>query len=288
MDALTTGLLVTLKVTVFVLIVAIGLDSRLADVRYLWRRPGLLLRSLVAMYVVVPLLALLMVKTLPLATGVKVAMLVLAVSAGAPLLPRKLMNLGEGDYIFGLVVTSSLLAIVTVPAWVAVLGPMFGHEVELAPAQVAKVIFSSFLAPLAAGMVLRRLLGEKADRVGDALMAVAGIVMTAAALLLLALNWEVLRVAGWGFVLALAVFAAAALAIGHLLGGPAPDNRTALAVACATRHVGIAILLASLVPGPRIAVLVAAYFLASALASVPYMKWRRRSAPPPPPANVVS
>jgi len=41
---------------------------------------------------------------------------VLAVSAGAPLLPRKLMKIGDGAYIFSLALTSSLLAILLVPA----------------------------------------------------------------------------------------------------------------------------------------------------------------------------
>jgi BASS family bile acid:Na+ symporter len=277
MEAVSAGLMLTLKLSVYALIVAIGLDSRLNDLAYLWRRPGLLLRSLLAMYVLIPLLALAVAKTLTLPAGATVALLVLAVSAGAPLLPRKLMHIGDGDYIFGLSVTSSLLAIVTVPLWVAVIGPQFGRDIELAPMRVASVIVTSFIAPLAAGMVLGRLLGKYAERIGDVLMTVAGLVLSASALVLLGLNWQVFEIAGWKFIVALAVFAASALAIGHLLGGPAPDNRTALAVACATRHVGIAILLASLVPGPRIAVLVAGYFLASMLVSVPYMRWRRRA-----------
>ena len=47
---------------------------------------------------------------------VEIALLVLAVSAGAPLLPRKLMKIGDGAYIFSLALTSSLLAILLVPA----------------------------------------------------------------------------------------------------------------------------------------------------------------------------
>ena len=274
-EANSAGLMLTLKVSVYALIVAIGLDSRLADLKYLWLRPALLLRSLLAMYFIIPLFALAVAKTLTLPAGATVALLVLAVSAGAPLLPRKLMHIGDGDYIFGLSVTSSLLAILTVPFWVAVIGPQFGRDIELAPMRVASVIATSFLAPLAIGMVLGRLLGESAERTSDVLMSVAGVVMSVTALVLLGFNWHVFEIAGWKFIVALATFAASALAIGHLLGGPAPENRTALAVACATRHVGIAILLASLVPGPRIAVLVAGYFLASMLVSVPYLRWRR-------------
>ena len=69
---------------------------------------------------------------------------------------------------------------------------------------------------------------------------------------------------------------AISLAIGHLLGGPAEDDRTALAMACATRHIGIAVLVAASVPGPRTSVLVAFYTLMSAIISIPYLRWRRR------------
>jgi hypothetical protein len=69
-----------------------------------------------------------------------------------------------------------------------------------------------------------------------------------------------------------------ALAIGHALGGPDRDDRTALAVSCAARHVGIAMLAASTTPGPQTAAIVLAYVLASALVSIPYLKWRGRAA----------
>ena len=36
-----------------------------------------------------------------------------------------------------------------------------------------------------------------------------------------------------------------ALVIGHLMGGPTEDDRTALAIACATRHIGIALVVFS-------------------------------------------
>jgi len=96
---MTTTLLILLKVAVAGIILAIGMDSTLRDATYLWRRPGLLLRSVLAMYVLVPLAALALVKVLTLAPGVEIGLLVLAVSAGAPLLPRKLMKIGDGAYV---------------------------------------------------------------------------------------------------------------------------------------------------------------------------------------------
>ena len=116
------------------------------------------------MYVVVPVAAVVLARTLPLPIAVKTAILVLAISAGAPLLPRKLMKLGREGYVFSLVVTSSLLAVVAVPAWLQVLGTLFGREADLDPGAVALVIAKSFLAPLVLGMLLRWPLSSVAER----------------------------------------------------------------------------------------------------------------------------
>jgi BASS family bile acid:Na+ symporter len=272
---MTATLLLLLKLSVGGIILAIGMDSTPRDMAYLWRRPGLLLRSLLAMYVLVPLAALILVKALTLPPGVEIGLLVLAVSAGAPLLPRKLLHIGDGAYIFSLVVTSTLLAIVLVPAWLAALGPQFGNPPNLESSRVAWVLVKSFFLPLAVGMLVRWFFPTFAQQVGDRLMAIAGLVLTVCALALLILHWDVLLEAGWPGVLTLASLIVAALAIGHWLGGPAEEDRTALAIACSTRHLGIAVLVAASLPGPRTAVIIAVYILTSAVISIPYLRWRR-------------
>jgi len=275
---MTEGLLLLLKVSVGLLILAIGMGSTFSDLAYLWRRPALLVRSLLAMYVLVPLAAFVLVSLLPLAPGIKAALLVLAVSAGAPLLPKKLGAFEPDAYVFSLVVTSSLLAIVVVPAWVALLSRHFGVAAELSPTTVAMAIAKAFLLPLAVGMALRALWPSIASRWSDTLLGTAGIVLLACGVLLLVSHYELLLLTHWlGFV-ALVALMLAALAIGHLLGGPTADDRTALAIACATRHIGIAVLVATAFPGPRTAVLIAVYVVASALVSIPYLKWRRARA----------
>ena len=276
---LTAYLLLALKASVALLIFAVGLGSRLKDFSYLTQRPGVMLRSLLAMYVVVPLLALAAVKLLQLPPGVELALLVLAISAGAPLLPRKLMRLGNEEYVFSLVVISSLLAIVTVPAWLAVLEPQFPRLDTVEPAKVAVVLGKSFLLPLLLGMAARWLLRDASDRVSDALLKAVGIVFCACALTLLATHWQLIAAIVGLPLLALGGFTLAALCVGHLMGGPDPNDRTALAVTCATRHVGVAMVIAAATPGPRTVVLIVAYMLASAFVIIPYMKWRGRVTP---------
>ena len=275
---MTAAILLVLKLSIVALIFGIGLGSTPADFGYLWRRPALLFRSLLAMYVAVPLAALAAVKWLVLPIPVKTAILVLAVSAGAPLLPKKLIRLGRESYVFSLVVTSSLLAVVTVPAWLLVLAPLFGRESAVEPGAVGLVIAKAFLAPLVLGMLLRWPLSRVAERLSDLILKAGGILLLVAGLSLLATHVRLLAEIGWLPLVSLAGLTAVALAIGHALGGPNPDDRTALAVVCGTRHVGIAMLAASAVPGPRTITLVLAYLVASAAVSIPYLRWRRRGA----------
>ncbi len=269
------AVLIVLKVSVTLLIFGIGLESTPGDAARLFQQPRLMLRSLLAMYVLVPLAALVLVKTLPLGPGVEAGLLVLAVSAGAPLLPRKLLGIGDSAYVFSLVVISSVLAIVLVPVWLAVLEPVFPRLPHLAAGRVAVVLAESFFLPLAVGMAIRRLLPGIAKRASRIVTGAAGLALAGGAILLLASHWQLVLDAKWTGILALAVLIFLSLVIGHLMGGPLEDDRTALAVACATRHIGIAVVVATSVPGPRTSVILAVYILVSAAISLPYMRWRR-------------
>ena len=272
---MTLALLLLLKAAVSIIIFAVGLDSTPADATWLLRRPALLLRSLLAMYVLVPLAAVVLVKSLTLAPGVEIGLLVLAVSAGAPLLPRKLLGVGNSAYIFSLVVMSSVLAIAVVPAWLAVLGSYFNAPAPLTPANVAEVLAKSFFAPLLAGMAIRWLFPSIAGRLAPLGMSVAGAGLLLGALALLVVHWQIVLAIQWGGVLALMALIVMALAIGHILGGSTESDRTTLAIACATRHIGVAVLVATSLPGPRTAVILSVYIAASAAVSLPYLRWRR-------------
>ena len=273
---MTAALLLALRVSVVALLCAIGIGSTPADLTYLFRRPALLFRSLLAMYVAMPLAALAIVHAVPLSAAARTAILVLSISAGAPLLPRKLMTLGREGYVFSLVVLSSLFAVVAVPAWLAVLGPLFVRRSEVGPVAVALLLAKATLAPILAGMLLRWPLGVRAGRVSELVLKVAGGLLVVAAGGLLAVHGRLLVAADGLALAALAGTTVVALGIGHALGGPDREDRTALAVSCATRHVGVAMLAASAVPGPRTIALVLAYLVCAAAVTLPYLRWRAR------------
>jgi BASS family bile acid:Na+ symporter len=90
------------------------------------------------------------------------------------------------------------------------------------------------------------------------------------------LNHALLLDARWSGFGALMLLMVIALAIGQSLGGADPDDRTVLAVACATRHLGIAVLVATSFPGPRVVVLISACIVISVVVSLPCLAWRKR------------
>lgn len=274
----TLVLLLLLQAAITVLIFGIGLESTPGDALHLLRHPGQLLRALLAMYVAVPLVALAVVELLPLAPPVAGAILVLAASSGAPLLPRKVLGVSDGAYVFSLVVLTSLLAIVVVPLWMALLPAVFSRLPPIPPEQTAVLIARSFFLPLLAGMMLRRLAPAFCRRAGPVLVAVAGVALVTGAVALLVVNHDTLLEVRWRGIAALAAFMVVSLAIGHLFGGPDPDRRTGLAVACALRHIGVAVLVATSLPGPKTATILAVYVATSTAVSVPYVTWRRRLA----------
>ena len=148
----------------------------------------------------------------------------------------------------------------------------------LSAADMATVLGKAFLLPLAVGMLLRAMAPTLSERFADRVLAMAGVVLTLAGLALLAMHWQLFIAVRWQGMVALVVLLLLAVAIGHVLGGPHPDDRTALAIACATRHIGVAVIVATAFRGPRTMVLLAAYVVASAVVSIPYLQWRRRQA----------
>lgn len=276
---MTLILLALLKIAVSVLIFAIGLGATLADLTFLWRHPKLMLRSFLAMYLLVPLAVLGLIYILPVSAMTKAALLVLAVSAGAPLLPRKLDILNSSAYVFSLVVTSSFLAILLVPVAITILNRHFGTHQDISAITVAWVLAKAFLLPLLAGMLVRWLLPALSERYSDKLMGAAGTLLAGAALVLLATHWKLFVVIHWQDVAVLVVAMVLAVGLGHMFGGPDPDNRTVLAIACATRHIGVAVLVAGAFPNTNTLAVVLAYSLASAFVSIPYLylRGKRRS-----------
>jgi BASS family bile acid:Na+ symporter len=277
---LASILRLALSISIMLVVFGLGLHARPADAFYLFRHPGLLLRSLLSMSVVMPLVAAALVVAFDLPAPVEVALVALAVSPVPPMLPRKQVKAGgDAAYAIGLCVAIALFAIVTVPIEVTWFSHMFDRTGVVSAAQVAKVVLSSVLLPLAVGIAFSRWLPALAARIARPVTMLGLGLLVVAALPLLYMLWPTVQsFFGDGTALVIACMVVVALVVGHALGGPDPDTRTVLALSTASRHPAVALAIA-VASGEQAKFALAAillYTLVAGVVSVPYVVWRKR------------
>ena len=278
--ALTTLIILALKTSIFLTVFGLSLQATMDAAFYLFRRPAELVRSLLSMYVVMPLFATALVAVFDLHPAVEIALITLAVSPVPPLLPKKGRKAGgPGDYVIGLLVAAALFAIVFVPLAVDLLGRVFGRPAQISVATIAQLVFTTVFLPLAAGIAVRHFAPAFADRIAKPISLVAAVLLPASALPVVFTAWPAITsLIGNGTIIAIAAFVIVGLATGHVLGGPAPEKRTVLAFSTASRHPGIALAIASAnFPGQKLVLAaVLLYLIVNAVVSIPYMKWRKQ------------
>ncbi|HYJ81612.1 MAG TPA: hypothetical protein VEW26_02050, partial [Allosphingosinicella sp.] len=251
--------------------------------------PLLLFRGFVAVYVAVPLAAFAAAMVLPLEPAVKVGIVAMALSPLAPLGARKMIEAGaDTSYVVGMYAGLLMLAVPVVPATLALLTTVTGGTASIRVGAVALLLVTTIMLPLLAGIFLAGLAPAAARRASP----VVGFVAFAALAVLIGLivaaaHDQLLELVGNGTLLAIVTAEAVGLACGHLLGGPDPRHRMALAQAAATRHPGLAVLMIqhSFDIDPAMLAAVLLYLVVGMAISALYLRWARgrlaaSSAPP--------
>lgn len=277
---LQTLIPLVLLVSVLLLVFAIGARASWHDATYLFRRPGELLRAVLAMNILMPLFAVVLIMLFDFHPAVKIAVVAMSVSPIPPLLPGKLMKSGGTEsYAVGLLIAAGVLSIITVPLSMEILARVFNLPLQMTASAVASTIAIGILIPIAIGLLAHHFAPAIAERLSSVFSKVAGIALLVSLLaILVSAAPAIWTLIGNGTVIAFALFAIAGLAIGHFLGGPQPENRVALAVSTASRHPGIAIAIAAAnFPQEKLVLAsVLLYLLVNAVVSIPYLSWIRR------------
>jgi bile acid:Na+ symporter, BASS family len=259
---------------------SIGLKASLEDATYLFRRPGELVRALLAMNVLMPIFAVTLIALLDFNPAVKIALVALSVSPIPPPMPAKMVTSGgTHSYVIGLHVAIGSLAIIFVPLAMEIIGQVRNVALQMSVAPVAKVVFISVLIPIGVGIVVHKLAPAFSERVAKPIASISGLgVLACVVVIWISAAPDMWSLIGNGTVIALAAFVLVGLAIGHFLGGPVPENRTSLALSTASRHPGIALLLAQAnFPAEKLVVAaVLLYLIVNAVVSIPYLLWTKR------------
>jgi bile acid:Na+ symporter, BASS family len=268
-----------------------GLKATTADVSDSMRQPGPLGRSLLAMFVIVPVVAVALVHAFDFPQGAEVALIALAISPLAALIPGNLIKAGRRpSCAVAPMATVALLSIAIVPLLAALIGRFLGPPFVISPWRVAGVIAAAVLLPLVAGMVIRGLRPALADRMALPAALLGTVVLRLATLALLVTSLHAIwALIANGTVIAVAVLVVVGFAAGHLLGRPEPDGRTVLALASGFRHPAVALAIAAVgASNPHFAAAIVLYLLLGDIVGLPYAIWRQRSRDQPTDAEAAA
>jgi BASS family bile acid:Na+ symporter len=278
---------IVVQVSIFLTVLGFGLGATWQDLTYLLRRPLLLLKSLLSIYVILPVIVLILISVLELKPPVQGALVVLALSPIPPFIPGKQLKLGgRASYIFGLLATSSALAILFIPLAIWIVGAVFSKNLNVPMGKVMSAILITVLVPLGLGVAIRTFATTVADRAVPIISKTAMVLLILVLIpILISMAPAMISLVGDGTLLVIAVVVVIGLIVGHLLGGPEPGDRTALAIATASRHPAVAIALfgANVGANPAnaggeklVPVAIVMYLLLNLIVSIPYSSWRKR------------
>jgi len=222
------------------------LDTGLSlTIQQLWqpfRNIRLILQSLLANFILVPLFVYLLLQVIPLSEPFRIGFTIMAVAGGPPVLP-KLAQLVNGNlaYAAGLMMLMICVTAVYMPFALSIAL----QNVEINPWQIVKPLVTLMLIPLAIGLLIR----AKNETMAATLQPLmrqfssVGLILGLTTSLILQFGSLVLMVKT-GVIFAIALFIIVSFGFGYLLGGPNSDTRRTLAVGTAQRNIAAALLVA--------------------------------------------
>jgi BASS family bile acid:Na+ symporter len=235
----------TLGVLVFIVTSMLGMGFGLTIPQIIapLRNTRLVLMSLAANFIIVPLLVLLIVRVLPLSEGLKIGLILVGLAAGAPFLP-KLVQVAKGDVAFtaGLMV---MLMVVTI-AYLPLVLPFVLAGVQVNPWEIAKSLILLMLIPLGIALFIR----TKYEEVAKGLIPTMAMA-TNLSLIVLFIGYfvayfsEIIGVIGTGGVLGAIFLIGGAVGVGFLLGGPGKNTKKVLALGTGQRNLAAAFAVAT-------------------------------------------
>jgi BASS family bile acid:Na+ symporter len=255
-----------------------GLNMAPGHLMFFRGRFSLLLKSLLAVLVFVPLTALVVVYLIQPVHGAAVGIAIMASSPAAPLmLTRASKAAGRLEFIGSLHLILAFLSIAATPATLAIMAASIGFEARIDPLQIAKLAFTMILLPVGLGLFVRKKYPRTADRLSRPLTRVCGLLLIIVVVVLFAMTYRFLFEMDFRSYAAVALFIALALAAGHFSAPDVFEEKTALALEAAGRNPGFALVIAQLnFPHAKPVAFLMPYLLVFFLLSAVYISWHKR------------
>ena len=235
----------TLSVLVFVItsMVGMGFSLTIKQIAAPLRNTRLVLLSLAANFIIVPLLVLVIVRVIPLPEGIQIGLILAGMAAGAPFLP-KLVQVAKGDMAFaaGLMV---MLMVITI-AFLPVVLPLVLIGVQVNPWDIAKSLVLLMLIPLAASLLIRAWFEEVAKGLLPTMTMASSLSLVVMFIAYFVAYYDdTSSVLGTGGILAAVILILGAVAAGYLAGGSDMGIKKVLALGTGQRNLAAAFAVAT-------------------------------------------
>ena len=277
-------------ITIFTLMLAIGVNLSIEELLSLWRRPVLLLRALLAVVVLVPLVVIILLRLFDLSSGVATGLALLAASPGAPLTTkRSQMAGGNFPHSVNLQLTLASLAVFITPFTLAIFYGLFDLETErVMVSQVFRQVARVQFLPVILGLLIQKFSPKTTSIIGKPLILIANTLFLLLLILLIIPGFRLILQIGILPLVAIVMMVVISLAIGHIFGGSEVDKRSALAIACIARNIGLAIYIAYLSNSQQQVIpTLISYAILGALIAIPYSTWSKRQVTRVKPAQTI-
>ncbi len=220
---------------------ALGLGTTIQEIVKPFRNIQILIKVLLANFVIVPLAAFVLTRILLLEQDLQVGILLMAAVAGAPFaikaaqIARSNVTLAGSLVVFEVVVTVIYLPFVL---------PLLIPGVQVDTVAIAMPLIVQILLPLAAGLLMNFRYDEEAEMTRPIMSEIANISLAMMIVLNLANVGDVLSLLGTGAILAVVLVIVIGLVAGYLLGGSDVKNRRVLSVVTGQRNYAAAFVIA--------------------------------------------
>lgn len=226
----------------------IGLGASLDSVTAVTTAPGLIVRALVANYVLVPAAAVGLLLLYQASPMVACGFLIAAVCPGAPFGPPfTALAKGNVGLAVGLMVVLAGSSAVLAPLLLRGLIPVVAGDqaTGVKAAKLLVTLFGAQLLPLGVGLAVRHARPALAMRLVRPLGRLSTLLNLATFGLIIAVQYRMLREIRAGAYFGMLLLVLAGVAAGWLLGGKAAGDRRAMSMATSVRNVGVAMVIAT-------------------------------------------
>jgi len=222
--------------------IRMGLSLTLQHILEPLKNKRLLVLSLIANFVLVPLFVYVLVSVIPVSEGERIALILISLAGGAPFLP-KLAGVAKSNAAFA---TGLMLLLMTVTIfYLPLMLPLLLDGAQVSSWEIAKSLIVLMLAPLVMALVVRATAESIAKKSVPWFAAISDIALVLLTIALIILNIQgILGMAGSG-VAAIILLIVGGMMIGYFLGGKDKDTKIVLALGTGQRNISAAILVAA-------------------------------------------